>query len=237
MESKKYSDLFLVNQEFARYLYHESDSYESALYALVAGYATSFGSEGLKLSGSPKVGFEEMSSPPFMLALINAIIKLTGAKTILEIGTFIGHTSIQLARMVGERGHVTTLELGKEFADLARSNFAQNGFADRVTVIEGDAGATMMRFPQRSFDMVFIDGAKQSYLDYALRAETLLTDRGVIIVDDVFFHGDALNAVPSTDKGLGCKRLLDHYRDHKQFESLLLPLRNGILILFRREVH
>ncbi len=234
MEGKKHSDLFLPSQEFARYLYHDAPPYDLALYDLVSGHASRFRANGFKLTTSPKVGFEEMSSPAFLLSFLNAVAKMIGARTILEIGTFIGHSTMHLARMVGEGGHVTTLEVFSEFAEIARRNFADNGFGDRITLIEGDAGASLLELPKRSFDLVFIDGSKQSYLDYARRAEELITDKGVIIVDDVFFHGDALNASPSTDKGLGCKRLLAHYQDRSDFDHLLIPLRNGMLLLMKR---
>jgi predicted O-methyltransferase YrrM len=102
-------------------------------------------------------------------------------------------------------------------------------------LIEGDAGASLAKLPERSFDLVFIDGNKQSYLDYARRAEELITQKGVIIIDDVFFHGDALNSAPSTAKGLGCKRLLTHYRNNTDLEQLLVPLRNGMLLLMKRQ--
>jgi len=230
----KHSDLFLVNQEFARYLYRDPAPYEDALYKLVSGYATAFRPDGLKITSSPKVGFEEMSSPPFLLAFLNTVIKLAGVKTVLEIGAFVGHTAMQFARMVGSDGHVTTIEVFKEFADIARTNFAQNGFEGRITLLEGNAGTVLTGLPKRSFDLVFIDGAKQSYLDYALIAEGLITKKGVIIVDDVFFHGDAVNAAPTTEKGIGCKKLLEHYHADQNFEHLLLPLRNGLLLIYPR---
>jgi caffeoyl-CoA O-methyltransferase len=234
MESKRHSDLFLPNQEFARYLYRDAGAYQDALYALVTGYAGEFRREGFAIKEHIRIGTEEMSSPPFLLAFINGIVKLIDAKTVLEIGTFIGISAMQFARMVGPDGHVTTLEVGKEFADIARQNFLQNGFSDRIMLIEGDAGATLKHLPKHSFDLVFIDGAKETYLEYAKQAEELITDKGVIVVDDVFFHGDALNATPQEAKGAGCKRLLDHYRDNQDFEKMLLPLRNGLLLLFRR---
>jgi predicted O-methyltransferase YrrM len=55
---------------------------------------------------------------------------------------------------------------------------------------------------------------------------------GVLIVDDVFFHGDSLNAEPSTEKGVGCRELLDHYQNRTDVRSLLLPLGNGMLIVY-----
>lgn len=234
MNKKKYRDLFLPDQDFARYLYADSEPYEEALYQLVNSYASNFSESDFALTTSPKVEFEEMSSPPFLLAFLNTIIKLIGAKTVLEIGTFIGHSTLQFARMVGETGHVTTLEVFKDFADIARKNFAQNAYANRITLIEGDAGKALEKLPAGGFDIVFIDGNKQTYLDYTLRAEELISAKGVIIVDDVFFHGDALNQAPTTEKGVGCKALIDHYRNDDHFEKLLLPIRNGILLLFKR---
>lgn len=235
METKKHRDLFLVNQEFARYLYHDNTPYEDALYALVSAHAARFQPNGLRIETSQNMELEEMSSPSFLLAFINAIVQMTGAKTVLEIGTFVGSSAMQFAKMVGPAGHVTTLEIGKEFADIARRNFAQNRLADRITLIEGDASAALARLPKRSFDLVFVDGDKERYLDLALEAETLVTDKGVVIVDDVFFHGDALNAIPSTPKGSGCKRLIEHYRVDDRFGHLLLPIRNGLLVLFHRQ--
>jgi predicted O-methyltransferase YrrM len=234
METKKHRDLFLVNQEFARYLYRDSAPYEDALYELVSMHSARFQPDGLRIETSSHMELEEMSSPAFLIAFVNAIVQMTGAKTVLEVGTFVGSSTMQFAKMVGPAGHVTTLEIGKEFAGIARRNFAQNGLADRITLIEGDAGASLAGLPKRSFDLIFIDGDKERYFDLALEAETLVTDNGVIIVDDVFFHGDAVNAVPSTPKGLGCKRLIEHYRVDDRFGHLLLPIRNGLLVLFRR---
>lgn len=227
------SDKLLPSQEYFSNLYRGDRPYEEALYAVAAAYAMDFNAGHFDLIKPKTVAFEEMSTPPTQLALLNAIIKLTGAKTVLEIGSFIGHSAMQLARMVGEDGHVTTIEVGKEFADIARQNFRRNGFDRRVTLLEGDAGTLLDTLPKKSFDVIFVDGSKQDYLEYTIKSESLISDRGVIIVDDVFFHGDALNVTPETEKGLGCRQLLDHYRTEKNLVRLLLPMSNGILVLFR----
>lgn len=236
MEQKKYkySDKILPNQHFFQYLYHDSARFESSLYNLMSSYAHDFDASCFNLTTPKAIDFEEMSTPPWQLALFNALIRLTGAKTVLEIGTFIGNSAMQFARMVGEDGHVTTIEVGKEFADLARENFKRNGFEKRITLLEGNAGEILDGLPPQSFDLVFVDGSKQDYLEYTLKSEKLLTKNGTIIVDDVFFHGDALNAAPNTDKGRGCKAVLDHYKAHDRLDKLLLPVANGILILFRK---
>jgi len=233
MNGKKYSDKILPNQEFFRYLYQDSAPFEVALHGLISSYAGKFDASRFDLVTPENVDFEEMSTPPGQLALMDTIIQLTGAKTVLEIGSFIGNSAMQFARMVGTSGHVTTIEVGQQFADMARENFRRNGFANQITLHVGNAGKILEELPAQSFDLIFVDGSKQDYLDYTLKSEKLLTERGVIIVDDVFFHGDALNAKPATDKGRGCKALLDHYWADKSFEHLLLPVSNGILMLYR----
>ena len=233
MQGKKYSDKLLPNQEFFRYLYRDSAPFEAALYAFVEAYGRDYESSHFKLTTPKTIDFEEMSTPPWQLALFNSIIKLTGVKTVLEIGSFIGHSAMQFARMVGENGYVTTIELGQEFADIARGNFQRNGFEKRITLHQGDAGAILDSLSPNSFDLIFVDGSKQDYLEYTLKAERLLTARGIIVVDDVFFHGDALNQEPTTDKGRGCKRLLDYFKTDDRFQRLLLPVANGILVLYK----
>ena len=236
MENKKYKypEKVLPNQEFFKYLYQDGAPFETALYELLLSYTPTFDAKRFDLVTPEKIDFEEMSTPPWQLAILNAIIRLTRAKTVLEIGSFIGNSAMQFAKMVGEDGHVTTIELGQEFANLARENFKRNGFEKRVTLLQGSAGEILKGLKPDSFDLVFVDGSKQDYLDYSLKSEKLLTKNGTIIVDDVFFHGDALNASPSTDKGRGCKDLLDHYKAQDNFHKLLLPVANGILLLFRK---
>lgn len=234
MTKVRHGDKLLPNQAYFRDLYRGTVSYEEAMYLLSAAYAQEFSASQFDLKLPETISFEEMSTPPSELAVFNAVAQLIGAKTVLEIGTFIGHSAMHFAQMVGRAGHVTTIEIGKEFADIARANFQRNGFSERITLLEGNAGAILTRLPKMSFDLVFVDGSKQDYLEYALLAEKLITERGVIIVDDVFFHGDALNDVPATEKGQGCKRLLDHYRDETKLIKLLLPVANGILLLSHR---
>jgi predicted O-methyltransferase YrrM len=233
MQDKSYSEKLLPNQEFFRYLYKGQLPFEIALYNLVASYATEFDASRFRLATPTSVGFEQMSTPPWELALLNAFIKFIEAKNVLEVGTFIGHSTMQIARMVGDGGHVTTIEVGREFAELAGQNFRHNGFDDRITLLEGDAGQILDSFAPNSFDLVFVDGSKQDYLDYTLKSGRLLTERGAIVVDDVFFHGDALNDEPSTDKGRGCKRLLTHFAADNSFQKVLLPLANGLLLLYK----
>jgi predicted O-methyltransferase YrrM len=236
-----HSGMMLPNQPFMSGLYHNSPAteakkwdYSEALFEIVQRYSRDHSPNQFVPHDYGNIPVEQMSTPATTLAIIGMIARLISAHTALEIGTFIGNTTMHLARMMGNGSKVTTIELGHQYAEIARKNFERNGLAKRITLIEGNAGNVLTQLGKAYYDLIFIDGGKQDYLDYTLKCERLLSERGVIIVDDVFFHGDALNTKPQTEKGRGCKALLDSYREREDLGKLLLPVGNGLLMLFRK---
>jgi predicted O-methyltransferase YrrM len=236
-----HSGKMLPNQEFMCGLYNHVHAgikmerqHEFALFLELLSFAKEYSSDQFSSHDYGEIPVEQMSTPATTLSIIGMIAHLIGARTALEIGTFIGNTAMHFARMMGDGSHVTTIECGHQFAEIARKNFERNGLAKRITLIEGNAGNVLTQLGKDYYDLIFIDGGKQDYLDYTLKCERLLSERGVIIVDDVFFHGDALNTKPQTEKGRGCKALLDSYREREDLGKLLLPVGNGLLMLFRK---
>lgn len=227
-----YGDRTFPSQDFGSHLYKDARPFADSVYDLLAKYSESFDMPVEQLEHPDHIGLEEMTSPPTQLALFNMVIKLTSARRVLEIGTFIGKTAMILSKMLGEGGHVTAIEAAPSFAEIAQRNFERNGYADRITLIEGDAGKVLDELSGTQFDLIFVDGAKQSYLPFTLKSIGLLSKRGVIVVDDIFFHGDALNAAPATEKGRGCKDVLEYFKDFPKCEKLIIPAWNGTLLLY-----
>ena len=83
--------------------------------------------------------------------------------------------------------------------------------------------------------MIYVDGDKGNYLDITKAAEKKLSSEGIILVDDIFFHGDVLNKTPKTKKGLGCKATIEYYKENTNFYKYILPVNNGILLL--KKIH
>ena len=238
-----HSGKMLPNQEFMCGLWQANGhigerlrdvGYGEKLYGLLAGFAGDYSPDQFARHDYGDIPVEQMSTPAPTLAIIGFIAHIIGARTALEVGTFIGNTTMHLARMLGDVGQVTTIECGHQYAEIARKNFERKGVSERIHLIEGSAETILPAWGKQYYDLIFIDGGKQDYLQYTLLSEQLLSERGVIIVDDVFFHGDALNAQPQTDKGRGCKSLLDSYREREDLGKLLLPVGNGLLMLFRK---
>lgn len=107
---------------------------------------------------------------------------------ILEIGTAIGYSAMLALLHGAEDAQVTTLELSEERARTAASFIQRSPYAERITMQVGDAAGLLCSL-QGTFDFVFIDAAKGQYVDYFHKVLPLLTDRAVIVADNVLFRG------------------------------------------------
>jgi len=204
-------------------------SYYRALYDLVLA-ASGIEPEPFKLEIPASFTIAEMGSNPIQLRLLDMLVRLTGAQRVLEIGSFIGLSAMTMARA---GAIVITVEKGKEFAAICERNVAANGLADRVNVIQADATGLFREAVTHPYDLAFIDGDKEHYDDIFNIVDPLVRPGGMIIIDDVLFHGDVLNEQPTTAKGAGVRRLLRLIRGREDRCRLLLPVCNGLLILVK----
>ncbi len=183
---------------------------------------------------SKRFTLEEMGSNPIALRFLEMLIAISGAKRVLEIGSFVGVSSMCLARALPPGGKVVTIEKFDEFAAIAKENFKRNGFEDKIELIVGDAleeAAKVRRLTK--FDLIFVDGNKEHYDDYFRMLEPALSPGGLMVVDDCFFHGDALNKLPGTEKGRGVRKLLETVSQRGDLQRLALPISNGLLIIWK----
>jgi predicted O-methyltransferase YrrM len=232
--TQKYYDRILPNQDFNSNLFKgENDNYMLSLFKLVNDFSSDIDFKKFKLNEHHRVSFEEMSTPPVQLALLKFLIGMTNTKKFLEIGTFIGNTAMHVADFIGKDANVVTLEKFDEFADLANKNFKDNKLENKITLHQGDAYDCMKSLDDNFFDFIYVDGDKGRYPELTALAEKKLSKNGLILIDDVFFHGDVFNDKQNTDKGLGCKTVIEQYKNNKTFNKYLMPINNGILLLKR----
>ena len=153
------------------------------------------------LEGSEAAGLPAIQVAANQGKLLHLLVRLQGARTILEVGTLGGYSTIWLARALPADGRLVTLELDPTHAEVASANIARAGLVARVEVRVGPASESLSRLTQEGvepFDMVFIDADKEGYpdyLDWALR----LTRPGSLIVADNVVRGGALMDPASSD--------------------------------------
>lgn len=143
--------------------------------------------------------------------LLSLLVRMSGARRVLEIGTLAGYSTISLARAVGDAGSVVTLEFAQAHADVARQNLERAGVADRVEIVVGAALDSLSVLQQRgeSFDLVFIDADKENNVSYVEWAIALGHPGTVIVVDNIARSGRVLDPAPGDDQATAIRAMFD----------------------------
>ncbi|HET9874896.1 MAG TPA: O-methyltransferase [Mycobacterium sp.] len=169
--------------------------------------------EASEAAGLPRIAVSTQQGK-FLCLLAGAI----GARRILEIGTLGGYSTVWLARGVGPKGQVVTLEYQPRHADVARENLARAGVGDRVEVIVGAALETLPTVTGDPFDLVFIDADKENNAEYLQWAVRLSRPGSVILVDNVIRDGQIL--APGDDADVqGTRRSLELMGEHPSLDA------------------
>lgn len=139
--------------------------------------------------------------------LLNLLARLQGARTVLEIGTLGGYSTIWLARALPEGGKVVTLEADPAYAEVARANIERAGLADVVEIRVGRALDTLPELAAEGhgpFDVVFIDADKPSNPDYLAWSLKLTRPGSLIVADNVVRDGEVVDGTSDDPKVQGC---------------------------------
>jgi predicted O-methyltransferase YrrM len=149
------------------------------------------------LEASDAAGLPQINVAPNQGKLLQLLARSIGARTILEIGTLGGYSTIWLARALPAAGRLVTIEANAKFAAVARANIARAGLADRVEIRIGAALDTLPKLATEGagpFDLVFIDADKENNADYFRWAVKLARRGSLIVVDNVVREGGVVDA-------------------------------------------
>jgi predicted O-methyltransferase YrrM len=156
---------------------------------------------------------------------------------VLEVGTAIGYSTLHMAEQL-ERGRVVTLEFDPARAAQARDFLSRAEVAERVEIVEGDARETIPGL-EGPFDLLFVDGTKVQYREYLELAEPKLTERALLVVDNLLMSGEV--ALPEgadtfwSAENLGSARALNaELVDSEGWVACVLPVGDGIGVAARR---
>jgi predicted O-methyltransferase YrrM len=168
----------------------------------------------------------------FLAALCRALDPV-----VLEVGTAIGYSTLHMAEQLVD-GRVVTLEMDAGRAQQARSFWERAGVADRIELIEGDARETLDTVPG-PIDLLFVDAAKEEYVDYIVAAEPKLSRRAVLVVDNTLMSGEV--ALPRDAETFwrvaaleAARRLNADLLTSERWLACVLPVGDGIAFGTRR---
>jgi predicted O-methyltransferase YrrM len=166
-------------------------------------------------------GLPAIDVSPAQGKFLHLMVKIAGAKRILEIGTLGGYSTVWMASALPAGGHLTTLEYSAHHAEVARENIARAGLLDKVDVRQG-AALDLLPSVEGPFDLIFIDADKPNnpgYLEHALRLSRSGT---VIILDNVVRDGRVTDASSADRNVQGSRAAFDFFRDHPKLDTTVL---------------
>lgn len=175
------------------------------------------------------------------LELMLQLLRIKQPATILEIGTAIGYSSLMMARHLPNT-RIVSIERDKARYDEAVNYHKRSDINERVTLIKADALEIENEdIPQGPFDVIFIDAAKAQYQKFFEKYESLLKEDGMIISDNLLFHGHIFDNNQKQSRNLKqLVRKINRYNDwlanHPNYDTLLLPIGDGVAISLKRKL-
>lgn len=164
---------------------------------------------------------------------LSFISRLIQPKYILEIGTFVGHSTLCLAQGLHHRGELHTIELRNEEAEIAQKNFSISKYNKQITLHTGNA-LDIIPTLNYTWDLVFIDADKVNYSAYYDLVLPRLTTNGLIIADNVLFHGQVLEEKISGKNPKAIQAFNEKVASDNRVEQVLLTVRDGLLLIKKK---
>ena len=178
-----------------------------------------------------KVPLSIMLSGHLQGAMLQMVSHMVKPRRVLEIGTYTGYSAISLAQGLKNEGILHTIEINEELEDLAFRYFCEAGLDGKIKQHIGKAEEIIPKL-EEEFDLVFIDADKPNYSLYYDLVFAKVPVGGFILADNVLYDGEVVNPVEEQSKNARAIHLFNEkVRNDKRVEHVLLPLRDGIMIV------
>ena len=160
---------------------------------------------------------------------LQTIVQLTGARHVVDIGTFTGFSALAMAEAMPVEGEVLTIEHNAEHARVAQDFFNRSQSGSKITLLRGEALDILRTLPDAGTDLVFIDADKHSYSLYYEEAMRMLRPGGLILADNALWYGRVFD--PKDDDSRAMAEFNEMVNRDRRAEKLFLTIRDGIFLI------
>ena len=161
---------------------------------------------------------------------LHLIIKISNIKKVLEIGTFTGLSALSIALALPEDGKLTALDKDKETSMIAASFFKKAKQDKKIQTIVKPALNSLDELKNPKFDMIFIDADKLNYKEYYEKSFKMINKGGLIIIDNVLWHGEVVDEDKMDKYTLNIRELNEHISRDERVEQIIIPLGDGMTV-------
>lgn len=181
----------------------------------------------------------QMQISPEQGQFMALLVRLTGARRCLEVGTFTGYSAMACAEALPADGQLIALDVSEEWTRIARRHWQAAGLGDRIELRLGPADHAMHRMLDAgqagTFDQVFVDADKPSYRVYCDLALALLRPGGLLLVDNVLWDGRVADPEIADEDTLAIRSLNEYLSRHPDINISLVPIGDGLTLARKRE--
>jgi caffeoyl-CoA O-methyltransferase len=180
---------------------------------------------------------EKTTAPQMMVGRLEGgflatLVRVSGAKRILELGTFTGYSSISMASALPDDGRIITCDVDPDATAIARRYMDESGHGDKIEIRLGPALETIEAL-DGPFDLVFIDADKPNYENYYEAVLPKLADNGLVIADNVLWSGRVVET-DGDESTQAIKAFNEHVRKDSRVVSVMLTVRDGMTLVQKR---
>ena len=161
---------------------------------------------------------------------LHLIIKTSNIKTVLEIGTFTGLSALSIALALPDDGKLVALDKDEGTNKVALDFFKKANLNDKIKTIVKPALDSLDELKNSKFDMVFIDADKMNYKEYYERSLKLLDKGGLIIIDNVLWHGEVADEDNLDKYTINIRDFNTYVANDKRVEQIIVPLGDGMTV-------
>ena len=161
---------------------------------------------------------------------LHLIIKISNIKNVLEIGTFTGLSALSIALALPDDGKLTALDKNEETNKIATEFFKKANQNNKIQTIVKPALESLDDLKNSKFDMIFIDADKMNYKEYYEKSLNLLSKNGLIIIDNVLWHGEVTDETNLDKYTLNIREFNNYVLQDKRVEQIIVPLGDGMTV-------
>ncbi len=177
----------------------------------------------------------KMQIAPEQALLLTMLIRITGARRVVEVGTFTGMSSLAMARALPPDGRLICFDISEEFTRVAQRYWQRAGVDDRIELRLGPAAERLRELPtEPHLDFVFIDADKTGYETYWNELVPRVRSGGLLAVDNVLWSGKVADDSVTDEDTVAIRRFNDLVRDDGRVEVVMLPVADGLTLARRR---
>ncbi len=176
----------------------------------------------------------EYQVPPEQALALRMLTRITGARRVLEIGTFTGLSAMLIAEGIGPEGRLICLDINPDTGAIAREHWEAAGLGDRIELRLGPAAETLSSMAGESFDLIFLDADKPGYITYVDLVLPMLESGGLIVADNTLMRGHVLDPETENSNAVALRAFNAYVADHPDVDVVMLPVYDGLTLIRKR---